>query len=111
MIRFAWHEYFKSHDVFLMPVAFAPAMLKDESEPLEARKIATPMVRAITPTWWCGFRSPRWPGFQRRRRRLAVPRRDCRGGVQVVGPMWEDATPSNLRRDWRMVGGSSDEGY
>src|SRR5260370_40112247 len=40
--RAVWQEYFKDHDVFLMPVAFVPAFPHHHSEPADQRKLATP---------------------------------------------------------------------
>ncbi len=93
MIRFAWQEYFKSHDVFLMPVAFAPAMLKDESEPLEARKIATPEgPRDYTDlVIWVSFAT--LAGVPATSAPVGRTRAGLPVGLQIVGPMWEDATP------------------
>src|SRR5712692_5484663 len=40
--RAVWEEYFRDHDVFLMPVAFVPAFPHDHSEPAHQRKLDTP---------------------------------------------------------------------
>jgi amidase len=91
-IRFAWQEYFKTRDVFLMPVAFAPAMLKDESEPLEARKIATPDgPRDYTDlVIWVSFAT--LAGLPATSAPVGRTRAGLPVGLQIMGPMWEDAT-------------------
>ena len=106
MIRFAWHEYFKSHDVFLMPVAFAPAMVKDESEPLESRKIATSEgPRDYTDlVVWVSFAT--LAGIPATSAPVGRTREGLPVGLQIVGPMWEDATPIEFAaRLAELVGG------
>lgn len=106
MIRFAWHEYFKSHDVFLMPVAFAPAVLKDESEPLEARKIATPDgPRDYTDlVVWVSFAT--LAGIPATSAPVGRTREGLPVALQILGPMWEDATPIEFAaRLAELVGG------
>jgi amidase len=91
--RAAWQHYFHSHDVFLMPVAFVPAFPHDHSEPLQARKLATPegprgyedMSAWISFATFAGLPATAAP-VGRTKSGLPV-------GIQIVGPLWEDATP------------------
>ena len=92
-IRSVWRRYFRSHDVFLMPVAFVPAFPHDQSEPLESRLIATPegkrpymdMIKWVSFATLAGIPATVAPVGKTA---AALP-----VGLQILGPMWEDATP------------------
>ena len=91
--RTLWQHYFLDFDVFLSPVAFAPALLHDHSEPQGARKVATPsgprryndLLKWISPATLTGCPATVVP-IGRTANGLPV-------GIQVMGPFWEDATP------------------
>jgi amidase len=91
--RTLWQHYFLDIDVFLSPVAFAPAPLHDHSEPQSARRIATPggprpymdLLKWISPATLTGCPATAAP-IGRTASGLPV-------GLQIMGPFWEDATP------------------
>jgi amidase len=96
--RAVWEEYFKDHDVFLMPVAFVPAFPHDHSEPFDRRKLATPegprSYTDITP--W--IMPPTLSGCPAT---VAPAGRTTAGlpvGIQIMGPYLEDATPIEFAR-------------
>ena len=92
-VRARWQKYFESHDVFLMPTTFTAAFPHDHSEPIDKRILDTPegkrpYVRDI-PSWislasLAGLPATVAP-VGRTRAGLPV-------GMQIVAPMWEDAT-------------------
>jgi amidase len=87
--RSLWQHYFQDIDVFLTPVAFAPAPLHDHSEPQAARKIGSrsymDLLKWISPATLTGCPATAAP-IGRTAGGLPV-------GVQIMGPFWEDATP------------------
>jgi amidase len=91
-IRFAWQEYFKTRDVFLMPVAFAPAMLKDESDRWRRAKSPRRMAARLHRSGDLGF-VPTLAGLPATSAPVGRTRGRLPVGLQIVGPMWEDATP------------------
>jgi amidase len=90
--RAVWQKYFESHDVFLFPAGFSAAFPQDRSQPIEQRVIATPEGKRPylnTPLWTCFATLSGLPAT------VAPVGRTNGGlpaGVQVVAPMWEDAT-------------------
>jgi len=96
--RTVWQEYFKEHDVFLMPVAFVPAFPHDHSEPMDQRKLDTPEGKRpylditpwIAPATLTGCPATAAP-VGRTPAGLPV-------GIQIVGPFLEDATPLEFAR-------------
>jgi amidase len=104
--RAVWQAYFETHDVFLMPVAFAPAFPHDHSEPQAARTLATPegkrryqdMVNWVSFATLAGLPATAAP-VGRTASGLPV-------GLQIVGPYLEDATPIEFAaRLGEVVGG------
>jgi amidase len=96
--RTVWQEYFKDHDVFLMPVAFVPAFPHDHSEPMDQRKLDTPEGKRpyldITP-WIAPATLTGCPAT------VAPVGRTSAGlpvGIQIMGPFLEDATPIEFAR-------------
>ena len=96
--RAIWQEYFRGHDVFLMPVAFVPAFPHDHSEPFDQRKLDTPEGKRpytdITP--W--IMPPTLTGCPAT---VAPVGRTAAGlpvGIQIMGPYLEDATPIEFAR-------------
>jgi amidase len=93
-----WQEYFKDHDVFLLPVAFVPAFPHDHSEPMDQRKLDTPEGKRpyldITP-WIALATLTGCPAT------VAPAGRTQAGlpvGIQIMGPFLEDATPIEFAR-------------
>jgi amidase len=96
--RAVWQEYFKDHDVFLMPVAFVPAFPHDHSDPMDQRKLDTPEGKRpyldITP-WIAPATLTGCPAT------VAPVGRTGEGlpvGIQIMGPFLEDATPIEFAR-------------
>jgi amidase len=96
--RAVWEQYFRDHDVFLMPVAFVPAFPHDHSEPFDQRKLRTPEGERpygdITP--WIAI--PTLTGCPAT---VAPVGRTAAGlpvGIQIMGPYLEDATPIEYAR-------------
>ncbi|HXZ80361.1 MAG TPA: amidase [Terriglobales bacterium] len=89
----AWREYFKTHDVFLMPVATVPAFPHDHSQPMPARTLNTPEgPRPYTDTlFWAGFAT--MTGFPATAAPVGFTSGGLPLGVQILGPWLEDATP------------------
>jgi amidase len=91
--RAQWEAWFDQVDVFLSPVAFAPAFPHDHSEPQEKRMIASSagprhymeMINWIAPATLTGCPATAAP-VGRTPEGLPV-------GIQIMGPFWEDATP------------------
>jgi amidase len=91
--RAQWQSYFDQVDVFLSPVAFTTAFPHDHSEPQEQRKIATStgprhymdLMSWIAPATLTGCPATVSPVG---RTNIGLP-----VGIQITGPLWEDATP------------------
>jgi amidase len=94
--REVWQAYFRTHDAFLMPVAFMPAFAHDSSQPMSARMLKagggarpyTDMNRWISFATLTGCPATSAP-VGRTREGLPV-------GLQIMGPYAEDATPIDL---------------
>ena len=91
--RARWQRYFETHDVFLLPVTLTAAFPHDHSEPIEKRTIDTgggarSYVEAI-PFWMAPATLAGLPAT------VAPVGHTDAGlpvGIQIVAPMWEDAT-------------------
>ena len=104
--RALWKEYFKTHDVFLMPVNFVAAFQHDHNRTFFERTVATPegkrmyaeMLKWISVATLTGCPATVAP-VGRTRENLPV-------GIQIMGPYLEDATPIDLAgRIGEIVGG------
>jgi amidase len=96
--RGVWQEFFREHDVFLMPVAFVPAFPHDHSEPMDQRRLDTPEGKRpyldITP-WIAMATLTGCPAT------VAPVGRTAAGlpvGLQIMGSYLEDATPIEFAR-------------
>jgi amidase len=94
-VRAAWAGYFDEFDVFLCPANFTPAFPHD-SRPFEERTIATPEGNrpyADQPFWISHASLPGLPAVvaPAGRTRAGLP-----VGIQVVGPLYEDNTPTTF---------------
>jgi amidase len=91
--RAAWQHYFHSHDVFLMPVAFVPAFPHDQSEPMQARTLATPSGKRAYEdlSIWISFAT--FAGLPATVAPIGRTKSGLPVGIQIIGPLWEDATP------------------
>ena len=91
--RALWQKYFANHDVFILPTTFTAAFPHDHTTPLENRIVDTPegkrpYVRDIP--YWISFATV--TGLPAT---VAPVGRTAAGlpvGIQIVAPMWEDAT-------------------
>jgi amidase len=92
--RALWQKYFESHDVFLLPTAFTAAFPHDHTMPMGKRMVDTPegkrpymrdMASWISVATLTGLPATVAP--------IGQTNADLPVGIQIVGPMWEDATP------------------
>jgi len=91
--RAQWQRYFDQVDVFLSPVAFAPAFPHDHSEPLGKRSIATSSgPRKYTEMFnWIGAAT--LTGCPATAAPIGQTPDGLPVGIQIMGPFWEDSTP------------------
>ena len=92
--RRLWQKYFETHDVFLMPTTFTAAFPHDHSEPMEKRVITTAEGKHSYPQelpFWIRFAT--LAGLPAAVAPVGRTRAGLPVGMQIVGPMWEDATP------------------
>jgi amidase len=92
-LRAAWQHYFHSHDVFLMPVAFVPAFPHDHSDPLQARTLTTPEGKRVYEDMAIWISYATFAGLPATAAPVGKTKSGLPVGVQIVGPLWEDATP------------------
>jgi amidase len=92
-LRARWQSYFEDHDVMLLPTTFTAAFAHDHGQPMENRSVDTlegkrsylrDMASWIAVATVTGLPATVVP-VGRTRAGLPV-------GIQVVAPMWEDAT-------------------
>lgn len=91
--RALWQRHFEQIDVMLMPVTFTAAFPHDQDRPQDARMIATPegprpyagQFDWIAPATLSGCPATVVP--------VGMTAGGLPVGIQVMGPMWEDATP------------------
>jgi len=90
--RAIWQKYFETHDVFLCPAGFSAAFPHDHSQPIEKRVIATPEgPRPYLDTpWWTVFAT--LSGLPATIAPVGLTATELPAGLQIVAPMWEDAT-------------------
>jgi amidase len=90
--RAIWQKYFENHDVFLVPTSFTAAFPHDYSEPVANRTVETPEGKRpylTIPSWIASASLAGVPAT------VAPVGRTEAGlpvGMQIIGPMWEDAT-------------------
>jgi amidase len=98
-VRARWQEYFESHDVFILPASVTAAFPHDHSMPIERRVIQTsngprPYIRDL-PFWTCFAGLAGLPA-------TIAPIGETDGGlpvgIQIIAPMWEDATAIEFAR-------------
>jgi amidase len=94
--RAVWRDFFATHDAFLSPVTFVPAVRHDPSQPQEMRRISTPegersyfdLIRWIGIATMTGFPATAAP--------VGTTAAGLPVGIQIMGPLLEDATPIDL---------------
>ncbi|MGZ3497864.1 MAG: amidase family protein [Vulcanimicrobiaceae bacterium] len=91
--RAQWQAYFEHVDVFLTPVAFAPAFPHDHSEPVEKRTIDTPDGKRGYWDLRNWIATPTLTGCPATAAPIGHTRSGLPVGIQIMGPFWEDATP------------------
>lgn len=91
--RAIWKNYFKSHDVFLMPPACTAAFPHDHSTPSWQRRIVTPDGKWSVADfgYWSVFAS--LAGLPATVAPVGLTNGGLPAGIQILGPMWEDGTP------------------
>lgn len=91
-----WQEYFRTHDAFLMPVAFTPAFPHDRRMPMQARSIATlEGARAYMDLhFWMA--SAALNGLPATVAPVGLTPEGLPVGLQILGPYLEDATPIDV---------------
>ncbi len=91
--RAAWKDYFRSHDVFLMPTLFIPAFPHDHSHPFYGRKLQTPEGPRNYEDlmFWVSFAS--LAGLPATTAPVGFTKEGLPVGLQIIGPYLEDATP------------------
>ena len=94
--RAAWQRYFRSHDVFLMPTAFVPAFPHDHSDPMRARRLATPggPRQYVDLPFWISFAG--LGGLPATTAPVGLTGSGLPVGIQILGPYLEDATPIDV---------------
>ena len=92
-VRASWQKYFESHDVFILPACVTAAFPHDHSMPIERRVIDTPngprpYVRDMP--FWTSFAS--LAGLPATIAPIGETGAGVPAGIQIMAPMWEDAT-------------------
>jgi amidase len=92
-VRALWQSYFESHDVLLLPTTITAAFPHDHSEPIGKRTIDTPEGKRPylqQVPYWITFAS--LAGIPATLAPVGLTRRGLPVGIQILAPMWEDAT-------------------
>jgi amidase len=92
-----WQDFFKSYDAFLIPTNFVPAFPHDHSEPMMLRTLDTTLGKRayLDLLYWISFATMTGlpatvaPVGRTKDHNLPV-------GIQILGPLYEDATPIHL---------------
>jgi amidase len=91
--RQTWQQYFESCDVFLLPASFTAAFPHDHSEPIDQRVVKTPegpRPYVQNSSYWISIAS--LSGLPATVAPIGLTDGGLPVGVQVLAPMWEDAT-------------------
>jgi len=94
--RAVWSRFFATHDAFLSPVTFVPAIPHDPSQPFEARRIATPEGERtyLDLLRWIAFAT--LTGCPATAAPVGLTTAGLPVAIQIQGPYLEDATPIDL---------------
>jgi amidase len=91
--RAVWEKYFESHDVFLLPASFTAAFPHDHSQPIEKRVVKTPegpRPYVQNSSYWISVAS--LSGVPATVAPVGLTTEHLPVGIQILAPMWEDAT-------------------
>jgi amidase len=97
--RRAWDSYFQTHDVFLLPTAFTAAIPHDDTD-RDHRSLGHTGRQINTPEgprpyddllYWVSTAS--LTGLPATTAPVGLTTCGLPAGIQILGPMWEDATP------------------
>jgi len=91
--RKRWQQYFESYDVFLLPASFTAAFPHDHSEPIDKRIVKTPegpRPYVQNSSYWISMAS--LSGLPATVAPIELTDEGLPVGVQILAPMWEDAT-------------------
>jgi amidase len=91
--RAVWQEYFRTHDVFLLPTAFVPAFPHDHTSGADNRVLVTPQGTRpyLDLRFWIAFAT--LTGLPATTAPIGLTRAGLPVGIQIIGPYLEDATP------------------
>ena len=95
--RAVWQQYFETHDVFLLPASFTAAFPHDHSEPIDKRLVPTPegaRPYVQNSSYWISTAS--LSGLPATVAPIGMTSEGLPVGVQILAPMWEDATSLEL---------------
>jgi amidase len=87
-----WQKYFESHDIFLLPTAFTAAFRHDHSEPIDKRVVATPEGQRPYANMAAWNSLATLAGLPATVAPVGKTRAGLPVGIQIIAPMWEDAT-------------------
>lgn len=93
--RAAWQEYFKTHDAFLLPTNFVPAFPHDHG-PQQGRRLLTSLGerRYDDQAKWISFAT--LTGCPATIAPVGRTKQGLPVGIQIMGPLLEDATPIDI---------------
>ena len=93
MARVIWQDYFRTHDVFLLPTAFISAFPHDHSNPPENRRLITPEGPRLyfDLLFWISFAT--LTGLPATTAPIGLTKDGLPVNIQIIGPYLEDATP------------------
>ena len=95
--RVLWQKYFERYDVFLLPASFTAAFPHDHSEPIDKRVVKTPegpRPYVQNSSYWISTAS--LSGLPATVAPIGFTDEGLPVGVQILAPMWEDATSIEL---------------
>lgn len=89
-IRYAWHEFFKSVDVLICPIASTAAVSHDHSEPRHERFIEVDgqRLRAVDQLFWAGLATLSY--LPATSIPIGLTRSGLPAGAQIIGPQYSD---------------------
>jgi amidase len=91
--RAVWTKYFESCDVFLLPASFTAAFPHDHTQPIEKRVVKTsdgPRPYVQNSSYWISVAS--LSGLPSTVAPIGLTAEHLPVGIQILAPMWEDAT-------------------